>query len=64
LDQSGEHIGRENVDGKDARDAPLRLDASRLAVADPGIVDHGVETAEPIDLISDAGRARDGRKVA
>ena len=64
LDQSGQHIGRQNIDGEDAGHARLGLDASRLAIADPGIVDHGVEAAEPVDLIGDARHARKGRKVA
>src|SRR5271166_1062297 len=64
FDQGGEDIGRENVDCENAGDARLRLDASRLAIADPRIVDHGVEAAEPIDLFGDALRAGDGREIA
>ena len=41
-----------------------RLDQLRLAVTDSGIMDDGVEPAEPVDLVGDGFRLRDAGKVA
>jgi len=40
-----------------------RLDQLRLAVTDSGIMDDGVEPAEPVDLVGDGFRLRDVGKV-
>jgi hypothetical protein len=54
LDQGGENIGSQHIDGEDVRRAARRVDASGLAIADAGVVDHRIEAAQRIDLVGDA----------
>jgi hypothetical protein len=49
LDQGRQDVGGERVDGEDLRQ-PIEGKAMRLLVADSGVVDDGVETAERVDL--------------
>ena len=46
VDQAGEDVGCERVDGEDRGQAVDRGDAFPFPVADPGVVDDGVEGAE------------------
>ena len=45
------------------RDARLGRHGPPLPVAHAGVVDHGIETAEPVDLIGDRSRLRNLRQV-
>jgi hypothetical protein len=58
-DEGGQHVGREHV-----RHAVLCLDPVGLPVADPGIVDHGIEATQAIDLLGKFARAPHGGEVA
>jgi hypothetical protein len=51
------------INGKELQ-AVRCLHQLRLPVADPGVVDDGIETAELVDLFSDGRRIRNARQVA
>jgi hypothetical protein len=58
-DEGGQHVGREHL-----RHAVLCLDPVGLSIADPSVVDHGIEAAQAIDLLGDLTRAPHGGEVA
>src|SRR5262245_58290935 len=63
LDQSREDVGGERIDREDARQA-VDGEMVGLAIADSGIVDDGVETAEPVDLRRHILGAGNGLQIA
>jgi hypothetical protein len=63
FDQRGQHVGREHVDREDVRQSVCRRDPARLAIADPGVVDHGVERSELACLLSNLPHASEHREI-
>ena len=53
MDQCGEDVGREVVDGEHMCKPVLRLDALRFAVANSCVMNDRVEDSECVDLIRD-----------
>src|SRR5262249_53395618 len=62
LDQSRQDVWGEHIDGEYARHAGLRVDAPRLAIADPCVVDHGVEPTEFVDAVCDTLHGRNDQR--
>ena len=63
-DEGGQDVRSQSVHGEKLRQAVDCLHQLRLSVADPGVMDDGVETAELVDLVGDGFRLRDARQVA
>ncbi len=62
--QGREHVGCQDVDGEDMRQAVLGRDAPRFLVADPDVVDDRVERTVPVGLFGDAAHVAEARQVA
>jgi hypothetical protein len=62
VDQRSENVRSKRVDHENTRKALFSGTVS-LAKADSGIVDHGVEDAEPVRLLSDDAGAGDAREI-
>ena len=64
LNQRGQDIGCECVDGKNMRQAVFGRDAPRFLVSDARIVDHRIEGAARIDLFGHFPRLSDACQIA
>ncbi len=64
VNQRSQDVRSERVHGKDMRQAVFGLDAARLSIPDPGIVDHCVERAEGVDLLRDVAGLPDAREIS
>ena len=62
-DQGGQQVRCEDIDGEDMGKPVDGFDASRLAVADAGVMDHGVTPTERVHLLGDLTGALDGGQV-
>jgi hypothetical protein len=63
-DEGGKDVRCQSVHCEELRQAIHRLHQIGFSVTDPGIVDNGIETTEPVDLLGDGFRLRDARQVA
>lgn len=63
LDQRGQHLGRQRVDGEQMPQS-VRRGLVPFAVADRHVMDHGVATADFAHLLGDAAHLGDRRDIA
>jgi hypothetical protein len=63
-DKDGEQVGGEHVDGEDVFEAVFGLDALRLPVADPRVVDHRVVASGGVGGRGDLARPRARQQIA